>query len=165
MSARGLVSYAKSPTGVRLFKYSMVSVVSVFVSLVTLTICVGVLHWGGVTSNIVATCVGTVPSYELNRKWAWGGSGKSHFWKEVVPFWSLSFLGLLISTIAVGQADHWVRSGHHSHGYRTLVLDLTNLASFGVLWLGKFVIFNKILFAHHVEDLPEALDGCTGLPT
>ena len=32
------------------------------------------------------------------------------------------------------------------------------LGAFGVLWFGKFVIFNKILFVHHpeeLEDIPE----------
>ena len=42
---------------------------------------------------------------------------------------------------------------------------LAALAAFGVLWVAKFVIFNKILFVHHLEDLDPALDGRTGLPT
>ena len=39
------------------------------------------------------------------------------------------------------------------------------LAAFGVLWVAKFVILNKVLFVHRPEQLPEALDGRTGLPT
>ena len=41
------------------------------------------------------------------------------------------------------------------------------LAAFGVLWVGKFFILNKVLFVHHPEELEEipALDGRTGLPT
>ena len=39
------------------------------------------------------------------------------------------------------------------------------LFTWAVLWLGKFVIFNKVLFAHHLDDLPEALDGRAGVPT
>jgi putative flippase GtrA len=164
MSARGLVSYAKSPTGVRLFKYSMVSVISVIVSETTLIVLVALLKWNGAGPPIVATCVGTVPSYELNRKWAWGGSGKSHFWREVVPFWVLAFIGLAFSAVTVGIADHWVRHSSYAQ-HRAIVDAFAYLAAFGVLWVGKFVFFNKILFAHHVEDLPEALDGRTGLPT
>lgn len=164
LSPRGLVGYAKSPTGVRLFKYSMVSVVSVVVSETTLIACVALFHWTGATPPVVATCVGTIPSYELNRKWAWGGSGKSHFWREVVPFWVLAFIGLAFSAVTVGLADHWAR--HSSQARHRATIDaVAYLAAFGVLWLGKFVVFNKVLFAHHIDDLPEALDGRTGIPT
>ncbi|MCU1462585.1 MAG: hypothetical protein JWO37_2660 [Acidimicrobiales bacterium] len=164
MSARGLVSYAKSPTGVRLFKYSMVSVVSVVVSETTLIALVALFHWNGAGPPVVATCIGTIPSYELNRKWAWGASGKSHFWREVVPFWVLAFIGLAFSAVTVAIADHWVRHSSHAR-HRAIVDAFAYLAAFGVLWLGKFVIFNKVLFAHHLDDLPEALDGRAGLPT
>jgi hypothetical protein len=34
-----------------------------------------------------------------------------------------------------------------------------------VLWVAKFVVLNKVLFAHKAEALPPALDGRTGLPT
>jgi hypothetical protein len=39
------------------------------------------------------------------------------------------------------------------------------LAAFGSLWVGKFVIFNKVLFAHREAELEPALDGRTGVPT
>ena len=66
--------------------------------------------------------------------------------------------------MTVGLADHWVRhSGYARH--RAIVDGFAYLGAFGVLWLGKFVIFNKVLFAHHLDDLPEALDGRAGVPT
>jgi hypothetical protein len=46
-----------------------------------------------------------------------------------------------------------------------LLVNGANVAAFGVLWVVKFVIFNKWMFVHHLEDLPEALDGRTGVPT
>lgn len=164
LSPRGLVTHARSPTGVRLFKYSMVSVISVIVSETTLVACVALFHWTGATPAIVATAVGTVPSYELNRKWAWGGTGKSHLWREVVPFWVLAFVGLGFSAVTVALADHWVRHSSYAR-HRAIVDAFAYLAAFGLLWIGKFVIFNKILFAHHLQDLPASLDGRTGVPT
>ena len=106
-----------------------------------------------------------MPSYELNRKWAWGKSGPSHLWKEVVPFWALAFLGLAFSEWAVVVAGHWARDHHLVRVARSALVNAAALGAFGVLWVGKFVIFNKVLFAHHEQDLDAAFDGRTGLPT
>ena len=127
-------------------RYSLVSVVSVIVSQVVLFAAQS--FWSARTSNIVAVCVSAVPSYYLNRAWAWGKTGKSHFMKEIVPFWSLALLGLIISTWA---ADFAETNAHHvtsSDLMARVVVNLAALAAFGVLWVGKFFIFNKVLFAH-----------------
>ncbi len=152
-----LMAMARSDDGRRLVKYSLVSVVSVAVSQAVLAFCYVVLDQSGSTSNIIGVTVGAVPSYLLNRYWAWQKRGRNHFWKEVVPYWSLALLGLIASTLAVRFADEtWGTA---------LAVNAASLGAFGVLWVGKFVIFNKILFAHRPEDLPPALDGRTGLPT
>jgi putative flippase GtrA len=159
LTPRGLVAWAKTEDGKRLYRYTATSVISVIVSEIVLFVA---LHFfSAITSNIIAVAVGTVPSYELNRKWAWGKSGKGHLWKEVVPFWALSFLGLVFSTVLVGFVADEVNKATLSG---KLAINGTNLAGFGILWVGKFIIFNKILFAHHPEDLEPALDGRTGVP-
>jgi putative flippase GtrA len=162
LSPRGVFAYARSPEGTKLFRYTMVSLISVAVSEVALF---GALHFlQAVWANVVAVVVGTVPSYELNRRWAWGKTGKGHLWREVVPFWVLSFIGLLVSTGAVAVA-----AGYVGHSPSTLsgklVINATNLGAFGVLWVAKFVIFNKVLFAHHTQDLDPVFDGRSGFPT
>ena len=165
LTPRGALDWVRTPEGRKMFRYTMVSVIAVAVSQVTLfTLQLG-LHMGEAWANIVATAVGTVPSYELNRKWAWGKSGPSHLWKEVVPFWALSFLGLGFSEYAVVLAGHFSRSHHFSHLARSGTVNLAALLAFGVLWVAKFVIFNKWLFVHHPEDQTEAWDGRTGIPT
>ena len=65
------------------------------------------------------------------------------------------------------EAGSWAEDHISSHPLQTLVVMGAALGSFGVLWLGKFVFFNKVLFVHHPETLEDApaLDGRTGLPT
>ena len=55
---------------------------------------------------------------------------------------------------------------HHnlSHAAQTAVVEAAVLVAYGVLWVGKFMIMNKLLFVHHTEDLEPALDGRSGLP-
>ena len=82
----------------RFIRYSMVSVVAVAITEVVILVCTWVFGLSGIAANTIG-CVAAMPaSYELNRKWAWGKGGKSHLWREVVPFWTLTLLGFLAST-------------------------------------------------------------------
>ena len=128
--------------------YSLVSVIAVVTSQVVLIICHAGLGLTAVWSNVIAVAAGTVPSYSLNRSWVWGKKGNSHLWKEVVPFWALSFLGLVFSTVTVAIVENYNDS--------TLVIAGANLAAFGVLWVGKFLLLHYVLFKDH-----EAADEMT----
>jgi putative flippase GtrA len=131
----------------RFIRYSMVSGVAVVISQVTILICAGLLHFSGILANTVGALAATPASYELNRRWAWGKRGKSHLWKEVVPFWSLTVVGYLASTGTVQVADS-LSSSHHVVGIdRALAIMGASLFAYGVVWVAKFVIFNKLVFA------------------
>jgi putative flippase GtrA len=147
-----LVEKFNSPMGQKLFRYSMASVVAVIVSNLLLLLFVGVIDMGEVLASTLATCIAAVPSYEMNRKWAWGKSGKSHFWKEVVPFWGLALLGWALSTLAVWWVGIYAKHHHFSHGLKTLVVWAVYLGAFGVLWVAKFIIFNSFMFVHNHHD-------------
>jgi putative flippase GtrA len=153
ISPRSLLERSRTPGGRKMIRYSLVSVISVIVSQIVLFVAQS--FWSARTSNIVAVCVSAVPSYYLNRAWAWGKTGKSHLMKEIVPFWSLAFLGLVLSTWA---ADFAESNAHHLTGSDLgvrLIVNAAALGAFGVLWVGKFFIFNKVLFAHpHEPALP-----------
>lgn len=138
-----LIDLAKGP-GRKPILYSAVSVVAVITSQITLVICHALLGMSAEWSNIIAVAAGTIPSYELNRSWVWGKTSKSHLWKEVVPFWVLSFVGLVFSTIVVSLAIDWWSD-------TTLVVQGANLAAFGILWVGKFLLLHYVLFKDHGE--------------
>jgi putative flippase GtrA len=154
----------RTTEGRKMVRYTAVSVISLIVSVIVLAIAHGVLRWSAFTSNIVATTVATIPSYELNRKWAWGKTGKSHLWKEVVPFWALAFVGLAFSTWWAVMAESLAKHNGLSHAAQTVVIEVAVVSAYGILWVGKFIIFNKVLFAQHPENLEPALDGRSGLP-
>ena len=147
-----------------MFRYSMASVVAVVASVTLLVVFDGLLRLGAVVSSTLATGIATVPSYEMNRKWAWGKTGRGHLWKEVMPFWVLAFIGWGFSTYAVKLTESGLRNSGLAHLERTGIIAVVYVAAFGVLWVAKFIIFNKILFATHPHDLPPSLDGRTGVP-
>ena len=93
--ASSLIELAKGK-GRKPLLYSAVSVIAVVTSQIVLVLCHAVLGMSAEWSNIIAVAAGTVPSYSLNRSWVWGKSTKSDLWREVVPFWVMSFAGLAL---------------------------------------------------------------------
>src|SRR4051794_233445 len=164
LSPRALIEQARSPTGQTFLKYSAVSVISVAINLALLGFAFGVLGWSAAPAHDFAGGISAIPSYYLNRAWAWQKRGRSHFLKEVVPFWALAFLGLVISTIAVHIVGNNIKQYHKA--VQTVIVALTNIGAFGVLWVVKFIIFNELMFKHHPEVLEDepALDGRAGIP-
>ena len=143
-------AWAATPTGKKAVRYTLVSVISVAVSQAVLFLTFGVLQLASaVPCNIIATAVATVPSYYLNRRWAWGKTGRSHLWKEIVPFWGLAFLGLALSILAVDIAETEAPHLTSSHFATAIIVNASALAAWGVIWVGKFVIFNRLLFVDH----------------
>ena len=143
---------AKTPAGQKAIRYTLVSVISVIVGQISLVILVGLFHWTAKSANIAACILGGIPSYWLNRRWAWGKTGKSHMWKEVVPFWVLAFIGLAMSTWAADYAETFAKEHFDSHLMLTGSVAFASLAAFGVLWVAKFIIFNKLMFVEHGAD-------------
>lgn len=166
-SLAALKDRARSPGAKKAIKYTLVSVIAVAVSQVALTILYFGLGWTATSANVAAVCIGALPSYYLNRYWAWGKRGRSHLLKEVVPFWALALLGLFFSTWTTVWAEEFAVSRYDSELVHAIFVNGGNLSAFGVLWIAKFVIFNKVLFKTHPEDLEDApaLDGRTGIPT
>jgi putative flippase GtrA len=136
---------AQTPQGLKLIKYTMVSVISALTSLVILTIVFGVLRlWGEVVSTLFANVMAGVPSYYLNRRWVWGKGGRSHIWRELVPFWVMSISGILFALYAASLAHNFANAHHLQHLARTILVVGANIAAFGILWILKFLILNRL---------------------
>ena len=165
LSRAGLLTWARAPEGKKLVRYSMVSVVAVAVYELLLFITLGLLHWTATSANVFAVCVSAIPSYYLNRAWTWGKTGRSHLMKEIVPFWGMALLGLVFSTVIVDFAKDASDNITSIHLVQTLIVMFAGLAAFGVLWIAKFVLLNKVLFAHAPEHASAAADDRTGLQT
>lgn len=148
--------YVRSAHFRRFLRYSSVSVVSTLVSLGGLYLFFRVLHIGTATdSNLLATAIASVPAYYLNRTWAWGKSGRSHVLREVVPFWLITILGVVLSTTAVHFAAVEAKSHHLSKDGETIAVEFANFFTYGVLWFAKFSFFNRVLFKVKPEDTAE----------
>lgn len=139
--------WRRSPQGTKVIRYVLTSGIAVVVGQLTLVVAFGLFGWTARASNYLAFVVAGVPSYFLNRRWAWGRSGSSHLVREVLPFWGLALLGLALSTVAVDVVDTQVRLSTDSRLLRTVAIMVASLTAFGLIWVAKFVIFNRYVFA------------------
>ena len=148
-----LCEFRHSPDFLKLWRYGTISVVSTSISLTGLFLFYRILSLSPGWSNIWATVIATIPYYYLNRMWVFKKRGRSHLTKEVIPFWAIAFSSLILSTLAVRFAGYEART-IGSKTTRAGILLMANFATYGLLWLMKFFVFNKILFRSHVPETP-----------
>ena len=150
----------ETPEAKQLLRYAMVSVVSTVVSFGTLALVFGVFHfWGEIGSTVFANAVATVPSYYLNRGWVWGKNGRSHLMKEIVPFWAMSGIGIVVSIFGAAIARHLGIEHHLGHLQQTGVVLFANVMSFAIFWVLKFLVFNRLFKVHPLEELDELVEA------
>ena len=149
---------ARTPGAKKAIRYSLVSVISVIVNQVSLFLLQFGFKWTAKSAAIAAASLGGIPSYYLNRRWAWGKTGRSHVLKEIVPFWVIAFIGLAFSTWAADYGESLALNHfENSELLQALTVNFFALAAFGILWVGKFILFNKVLFVVKDEELRQAL--------
>jgi putative flippase GtrA len=137
--------FFRTDNGRKFFRYAMVSVISTVLTFTVLGIVFGVLRlWTEVPSTIFANLVTVVPNYYLNRGWVWGKAGRSHWRREVLPFWLLSVWGVALSIVTATVARHISIANHFSHASATALLLTVTITAFGAVWMIKFVIFNRL---------------------
>jgi len=132
----------------KLVRYAMASMVGVIVGQSCILFFYGVLGLPAVLSNFLAVAISSVPAYLINRYWVWQKRDKNSLRREVIPFWGMAFAGLVLSSIFVAIVEKrtdWPPA-----------IAMANLAGFGVLWIAKFFILDKVLFTQ--PDDPEHLE-------
>lgn len=130
----------------QLLRYSAVSGISTVTSLTILGVLVGLFGVDAVLANVLATAVGTVPSFELNRRWVWFDQSQRSVLRQITPFCTLSFAGLVISTLTVRVVS--ARTIDLSRGWHTLAVEAANVSAYGALWVVQFFLLDRVLFRH-----------------
>jgi putative flippase GtrA len=136
-----------------------VSVVSTAVSVVVISLVYGFkIIKGEVDATLFGNLVAAIPSYQLNRKWTWGKSGRSHLRKEVLPFTGMTALGIGFSLLGASYARHLVNTHHWDHLVNTGLVVLANLVSFAIFWVLKLVVFNRIFRVDEASEIETHLN-------
>jgi putative flippase GtrA len=101
------------------------------------------LDWPYVRSNITSVAIMVMPNYLMNRYWVWGKKSKNNFKTEVLPFWTMAFIGFLFSTLAVWYVE--------SNGWPKITALIANFVAYGVVWVFKFFVMERFLFGSETD--------------
>lgn len=151
---RSVFEWSQTRQGKKLTRYLMGSILTTGLSFLWITVVYGFriipgVMWATLSGNVLVV----IPSYFWNRAFAWGKRGRSHFRKEVVPYWSMAFLGIAFSQLGALWARHEVHSHDWSRLINTGIVSGTNVVCFGIFFLLKLMVFNRIF---HVTPLTTA---------
>ena len=120
-------------------RYSASSVVATVVSQFAFALC----YWFGtaaVVATLVAWLAGAVPAYVMNRRWAWRSQG------QMLPYAIIVIGSAVTAALVTTATDHLVQ-GIDSHAWKTLLVTGSYFATYGVLFILKFVLFDRLVFA------------------
>jgi putative flippase GtrA len=131
--------------GAKLLRFGAVSVFNVVFGQLLLYGAQVWMGWTPVAANTFSVCMGTIPGYLLSRRWVWERRGGHRVMREIIPFWALTVIGYAASTGAI-----WFVASRL--GDDPLIINLTSLMTYGVLWVAKFLILDRMLFK--AEEAP-----------
>jgi putative flippase GtrA len=156
----GFVPAHLRPRLAKLLRYATVSGISTVTGLTVLAVLVTAGMSPG-WANVVATAVGTIPSFELNRRWVWSLDTHRSVTRQMAPFVLWCFVELLGSTLVVHLAADWAGHHHVMGPERTALIEMANVVAFGGFWVGQYLLLDKVLFRHRRTGppVPPALEG------
>ena len=128
-------------------RYAAGSVVAFGCSEIVLIGAYTLLGVGARTCAILAWLAGAVPNYVLNRRWAWRKQGRAAFLRETLPYWAITLGTAAFAVGATSLADGWVHRSVSSRGEQSLLFGGVYFVAYGIVFVVKFVLFDKIVFS------------------
>jgi putative flippase GtrA len=135
---------AGDPQRLKLARFLGTSAIATSTTIVVLALLIGGAGLGDVPATLAATSIGSIPAFELCRRWVWSDSRDGFPVHQAVTFWALGVVRLGFALAAVRLVSRFV--DHWGAGDRTLAIEITNLSAYAVLWLGQFVLLDQVLF-------------------
>lgn len=117
-------------------RYLITSAINLINHQVLLQIAVRWWGWSGGWANVFAAMIAVIPAYLLSRYWVWQVTGAPDVRNEVVPFWVIAAVGLVVSTVAAEVADREFDS--------PLLISVASLSAYFVVWVIKFIVLNVL---------------------
>jgi putative flippase GtrA len=99
----------------RLARYGATSVVAFAMSEITLLVLYGNKTTGATVAAVVASLVGTVPSYLISRYWIGNDAPRARVGRQVAMYWATSIACIAGTSLVTGAIASPVPLGHRFH--------------------------------------------------
>jgi putative flippase GtrA len=119
-------------------RYITTSIIGTVLTQVQLLYYVNALEWNSGWANVVAVSLTCIPGYLITKYWVWQSRDSAAIHKEALAFWGMNLAGLALSTLFVVIAA--------AISDAPILVNLANLAGFGVLWVAKFLLLDEHVF-------------------
>jgi putative flippase GtrA len=122
----------------RVFRYGTVSAINVVghQSILFLANSPSVGGMSGGPANALAATIMCVPAYLLSRNWVWQVDGAHSVKFQVLPFWVITIIGLLVSTAMAAAAQAAFGAG--------LAVNIGAFAGYFLVWIAKFLVLQRL---------------------
>ena len=101
--------------------------------------------WSGGVANVFAACVMSIPAYLLSRAWVWEVDGRHDMKRQVLPFWAITFTGLVVSTLFAAIADRVFGAG--------IAVNIASLIGYFIVWVAKFFLLDRLFGSPSAEEM------------
>jgi putative flippase GtrA len=147
----------------RIWRYAITSVVATVVSESVLLVTYSAGALDAAVAAVVANLAGTLPSYLMSRYWIWPEADRRRAGRQVVLYWLVSLVSLVLSSAVTGASAAYAPAGHLAH---LVVVAVSYVGTYGLLWMGKFAVYQLALFRpppeRRLEGPLEAVEPLAG---
>ena len=144
----------RSRLGIRFTRYTGSSLVAVGVGQLAFLLVYTATDYHGGVASVVAFFAGAIPKYALNRMWAWERRGRPQMWRETLPYAAVVGTSLVLTALMTRTADHYVRQFVEADNLRTFLVWAAFIGTNGLLFLVKFVLFDRVVFSDPSREQP-----------
>lgn len=104
---------------------------------------------GPQTAAILAWAAGALPNYVLNRRWAWRvqSQTRGEQVRELALYWVITLATAVLAVLATTATDAWIKGTVTSRGEQSVLLAAAYLLAYGVVFVAKFVLFDRLVFS------------------
>lgn len=104
---------------------------------------------GPQTAAISAWAAGALPNYVLNRRWAWRveSQTRGERVRELALYWVITLATAALAVLATTATDAWIKGTVTSRGEQSVLLAAAYLLAYGVVFVAKFVLFDRLVFS------------------
>ena len=137
----------------RLVRYSLGSVICTAVSAAAFIVFFATAALGSRSASLAASGIAAIVGYYLNRRWTWGQRHRADLRTELIPYWVTIIVSALLAAVVTGAVNSALRDSGASRGVRTAIDLLAYLGTYGVAFVAKYVLFNR-MFTPKSSEFP-----------